>query len=217
MRSYTSNNQIIKKLRYNLKFVTTQINILYIINNMGHSSRSCYLTGLPITGDTPAVLIVMKMRDKLYDVSDGHLKKFGSTTLISNDGTELKFRPVWYPIHIIYDEYGGAKTIRNDENTEVLEKHYGLTIKQIIDIVCLGRKEGGYEGWAIWRKGKKIKTTKEEYDADFKDLLSYSAMWVHGDVYNELTNNRTNAYYDKFDVGAPELLNALGFEAVGID
>jgi len=272
---------------------------------MGHFSYTCKLSGLPITSGTPAVLIVMKMRDKLYDCSEKHLKKYGSTSLISNDGAQVKFRPVWFPIHFNYNDYGGAEDIRKDENTELLEKFYGLPIDTIMEVVTSGRKddgydgalkavkkpfnlpadyvkgerwfdryqrlendpmpcnypdvggshepewqEEGYEGWRVWRDGKIVKATKEEYDADFKlihehyaryqewektnpdptddygkpqyeerykELLTYSGMWVHGEFYDELTKNPTGEYFDKLDLGTPEILTALGFEEIEKD
>lgn len=75
---------------------------------MGHFSHSCKLSGLPITGNDPAVLIVMKMRDMLYNNGEDALRQYGSTSLISNDSTQVKFRPVWYPIYCNYNDYGGA-------------------------------------------------------------------------------------------------------------
>ena len=113
---------------------------------MGHFSYTCKLSGLPITGSTPAVLIVMKLRKKIYDNSESHLKKFGKTCLISNDGTQVKFQPVWFPIRANYNDYGGTEDIIKDDNTEALEKYYGLTIEQIMDIVTSGRKDDGYDG-----------------------------------------------------------------------
>lgn len=268
---------------------------------MGHFSYTCKLSGLPITGGDPAVLIVMKMRKNLYDNGEESLRKYGSTSLVSNDGTQLKFQPVWFPIYCNYNDYGGGEDIKKDDNTKALEDYYGITIEQIIEIVTHGRKddgygvpsifketpnlpddyvegedwfnryqrlendpmpfgngvypdvsgkynkeweEKGYEGWTISRDGEKIKATKEEYDADFKliheqyaryqeweknnpdptddygnpkykekykELLSYSGMWVHGEVYDELTNEPTDDDYTKLDLGTPELLNALGF------
>lgn len=268
---------------------------------MGHFSHNCKLTGLPITGGTPAVLIVMKPVNKLFDNSEEKLKKYGSTYMCSNEGTRLKFIPVWFPIVGKYDDYGCLEDIVEDDNTKALEEHYGLTIQELVNIVCSGRKddgfdddlkvikvpverpadmldgekhfnyyqrimndpmpcdghypdmsgkfnekwqEEGYEGWTVWRKGKKVKATKEEYDADFKiihdhyarynkwketnpdveddygkpqykeefkELLTYSGMWVHGDVYEQLTDHNTGGYFDKLDMGRPEVLNALGF------
>jgi len=275
---------------------------------MGHFSYSCYLSGLPITSGTPAALIVMRMRDRLYDNSEKHLRKFGQTNLISNEGTQVKFQPVWFPIFGDYDDYGGLENIQKDDNTAILEEYYGLTIEQIIAIVTSGRKDDGYDGdlkvikkpfnrpkdmkegedwfkyyqrtqndpmpcgypdvsgsydknghkvkekgycgWMVWRGGKKVRATKEEYDADFKlihehyarykawckenpdptddygnpqyeerykELLTYSGMWVHGTFYEELTKKAFLDDYDKVDLGHPSMMKALGFKEIGKD
>lgn len=259
---------------------------------MGHFSHCCKLSGLPITGGTPAVLIVMKPVDNLYDNSEERLKKFGSTYMCSNEGTRLKYSPIWFPIKGEYDSYGRLENIIKDDNTAILEKYYDLTIEQIMDIVCSGRKDDGYDDalkvikkpierpkdqlegekhfdyyqrimndpyplegcpdvsgnhegrWMIWRDGKKIKATKEQYDADFKllhehfaryqewskehpdlendrknvqyqkryhELLTYSAMWIHGEFYDKLTESSLKDEWNDLDFGRPELLNALGF------
>ena len=258
---------------------------------MGHFSHNCKLTGVPITGGQPVVLIVMKMIDNLYDNSEEHLRKYGSCYMCSNESTRLKFSPVWFPIFGDYDDYGGIKNIIEDDNTKILEEYYGLTIDEIMGIVCSGRKDDGYDGglkiikkpivipedwlenedhfhyyqrtqndpqpfdgkypdspggkYRVYRDGKMVETTKEEYDADFKlihdqyaryqkwknenpdpiddyghpsyeekyiDLLTYSGMWVHGKVYEELTKNKkVNDWYDSLELGTPALLNALGF------
>ena len=263
---------------------------------MGHFSHCCKLSGLPITGGTPVALIVMKPVKDLYDNSEKSLKQYGTTYMCSNEGTRLKYTPVWFPIIGEYDDYGRIENIVEDDNTKILEAYYGLNIQQIMDIVTSGRKddgyddalkvikkpiqrpkdqlegerhfeyyqrimkdpmpcdghypdvsgkweEKGYEGWTIWRDGKKIKATKEQYDADFKlihehyaryekwkkvnpdveddygkpeyeekfkELLSYSGMWIHGDVYDKLTESTKNDEYNKLDFGRPEVLNALG-------
>lgn len=54
-----------------------------------------------------------------------------------------------------------------------------------------------------------------QYEERYKDLLSYSAMWVHGDVYKRLTDIPNNDDYDKLDLGTPELLEYLGFKEIG--
>lgn len=260
---------------------------------MGHFSHSCKLTGIPITGGTPVVLIVMKHSNNLYDNSEESLMHYGKTYMCSNDGTRLKYMPCWFPIHGKYDEYGGIEDIVKDDNTEVLEKYYGLTIEHIMDIITSSRKDDGYDDnlkiikkpiqrpadqletedhfnyyqrimndpmpcgslypdvrnggekpWTVVRNGKRIPATQEEYDADFKlihdhyarytewkktnvdveddygkpdyeerykELLTYSGMWVHGDVYNKLTELSLKDAYDELDFGRPEVLNALGF------
>lgn len=257
---------------------------------MGHFSHCCKLTGLPITGGTPVALIVMKHRKNLYDNSEESLKQYGSAYMCSNDGTRLKYNPVWLPILGDYDDYGGIENIQEDANTKALEEYYGLDIQSLLDVVTCGRKDDGYsdsltvvkvprvypENWIkgekhyqyyqrtqgkpipfqhpqcpgdkffIFRDGKRIPATKEQHDADlkaiqehykeynewkttnpdpeddynkpqyqekYKELLTYSAMWVHGDVYTKLTEQKRKdgEFGNHLDYGRPELLNVLGF------
>lgn len=99
--------------------------------------------------------------------------------------------------------------------------------------------------YRVYRDGKMVDATKEEYDADYKliheqyaryqewkktnpdydddygnpqyqekyeELLTLSGMWIHGDLYEQLTNEKiTDVWRDGLDLGTPELLNALGF------
>ncbi len=261
---------------------------------MGHFSHCCKLSGLPIIGGTPVVLIVMKPVDNLYEYSHDNLKRYGSTYMCSNDTTRFKFSPVWFPIKGKYNDYGDIEDIVEDDNTKILESYYNLSIQEIISIVTSGRKSDGYdeslkiikkdvqrpanqlEGekhfdyyqrimndlmpfgngrypqspnnkLQIWRDGKYVDATKEQYDADFKlihehyaryqewsklnpdveddygkpeyldrykELLSYSGMWVHGELYDRLTAPAKNKIIDEYShlgFGRPELLNALGF------
>lgn len=260
---------------------------------MGHFSHNCKLTGLPITGGTPVALFPMVMRKHLYDNSEEHLRKYGSTYMCSNEGARLKFVPCMFPILGDYDDYGGIENIIEDDNTRAIEEYYGLTIQQVCDIITCARKDDGYSDalkvikkeivypsdwikgekhfdryqrlvkpmpfgngvypdmslggekpWTIVREGKRIPATKEEYDNDFKlihahykeyeewtktnpdverdfgnpqyqekyqDLIKISGMWIHGDVYRELTNEATGGWYDKLDLGTEGILESVGF------
>ena len=53
-----------------------------------------------------------------------------------------------------------------------------------------------------------------QYEDKYKELLTYSGMWVHGDFYRQLVSKRKTEkldYFDKLDIGTPELLESLGF------
>lgn len=231
---------------------------------MGHFSHCCKLTGVPITGGN-AVLIVMKPVKNLYDNSEETLRKYGSTYLCSNEGTRLKYLPIWFPIRGEYDTYGRLENIVEDDQTKILEEYYGLKIQEILDIICSGRKDDGYDDSlkiikkpfvypADWIQGekhyayyqrvtgdvldKKVKGEEQkhyaryqewtktnpdperdygnpQYVERYKELLTYSGMWIHGDVYNKLTsildNKKKDAYDDRVDLGVPAILEALGF------
>lgn len=183
---------------------------------MGHFSHNCKLTGVPITGGK-AVLIVMKPKSSLYDNSEEEIRKYGSTYMCSNDGTTLKFEPVWFPIMGEYNTYGNLENIVKNTNTRLLEEHYGLTIEEIVGILTCGRKRDGYSGDLNVIKKKPLNKDdfgKPEYEERYHELLTYSGMWVDGDVYEELTKekNTNSSYKDEIDLGTPGLLEYLGFE-----
>jgi hypothetical protein len=259
---------------------------------MGHFSMSCHLSGLPITGSTPACLILLKPSSTAKYVKGKN--EYGTTHYISNEGTQVFFDPFAFPIRGKYDDYGGLE-VDEDENTKILEKYFGLPIQDIINVVTSNRKDDGYddslkiikkkatypEDWIEGEKhfeyyqritgdkmpfgngnypdapggkfrsyvdGKKVEVSKEQYDADFKliheqyaryqewtkenpdpdddynkpqyeekhkELLSLSGMWVQRDFYEKLTQERTGEYFDKLDMGTPQILEALGFKRDG--
>jgi hypothetical protein len=260
---------------------------------MGHFTHNCKLSGVPIKDN--AVLIVMKPNPS-FKYIDNELKKYGKSSMISNDGPRMKFLPVWFPIRGKYDDYGRLENIVEDDNTKIISEYYELDIKSIVDTITSGRKDDGFDGsldiikkpkvlpngmkkgethfdfyqrimkdpmpnggrypqspnndYRVYRDGKYVSVSKEVYDADFKeihdhyarynkwketnpdttddygnpqyeerykDLLSYSAMWVHGDVYQRLTDIENTDDYDKLDLGTPELLEYLGFKEIGRD
>lgn len=182
---------------------------------MGHFSHNCKLTHVPITGG-PATLIVMKPTGRMYDNSDESLKTYGKTYLCSNDGPRMKYSPVWLPIHGQYDTYGGLENIVEDDNTKTLEKYYNLKIQEIVNIITSGRKDDGYDD-ALNKVKKKGKDEygKPNYQERYKELITYSGMWIHGDVYKELSNDKGINYFNQMDLGTPELLEVLGFKETG--
>lgn len=54
-----------------------------------------------------------------------------------------------------------------------------------------------------------------QYKERYKELVTYSGMWVHGKVYEEIANIKELNAYDKLDLGNRQLLEALGFEYTG--
>ena len=158
---------------------------------MGSFSHSCKLSGVPITGGTPAVLIVMKPGNDLYENSEKNLIKCGSTYMCSNSGTRLKFTPCWFPIRGNYDDYGGIEDIIEDDNTKVLETYYNMDIQDIMNVI----------------------TGREEPETPIEKTLSkLSGMWINRDVYDKLTEEATiEQFGNNLDFGNTDLLESLGF------
>ena len=108
---------------------------------MGHFSMTCGLSGLPITGSTPAILILMKGSSMLQYAKGS---EYGETNLISNEGPRLIYVPFAYPIKGRYDDYGGIE-VEEDDNTKVLEDYFGLPIQDLMNIVTSNRKSDGFD------------------------------------------------------------------------
>jgi hypothetical protein len=193
---------------------------------MGHFSHTCKLSKLPIVGGTNVVLFPMVMRDKLYEHSDESLRKYGTTYMCSNEGSRLKFIPCYLPIRGKYDDYGGIKDIIEDDGTEILENYFGLSIQEICNIITCNRKKDGYseslncikDTNTLDKNGKKFGEkgfedyNNPQYLERYKELLKVSGMWVHGDVYDKLTDkNYKIDEYNGLSLGNPNLLECLGF------
>ena len=145
---------------------------------MGHFSYSCRLSGLPITGGDKAVLIPLIPNGPRFSYSDEKLNKYGTTHYVSNDGENVFFRPAAFPIFGEYDSYGRLENIEKDDNTQALEKYFGLTIEQIVDVICSGRKDDGYDE-ALTVIKKKVKLAKDSIPGE-----------EHFDKYQRITGDK---------------------------
>lgn len=136
---------------------------------------SCHLSGLPITGSTPACLILLKPSYMAKYLREN--PEFGTTHYVSNEGTKVFFTPFAFPIRGQYDDYGGLE-VEEDENTKVLEKYFGLPIQDIINVVTSGRKDDGFDD--------ALKVIKKP--------ATYPADWIpgekHFDYYQRITGDK---------------------------
>ena len=181
---------------------------------MGHFSYSCKLTGLPITCGTPVVFIPLIPVSKTYLDYD-FKSKYGTANICSNEGPRTYFNPFCFPIKGTYDDYGGIEEIIEDDNTKILESFFNLSIQQIVDVICCNRKDDGFSGDldCIKKPNPENKDTygNPEYKKEYETLLSLSAIWIHGDVYDNLPLNNEDGDYGKIGLGKPEVLKHLGF------
>ena len=136
---------------------------------------SCHLSGLPITGSTPACLILLKPSSMAKYLKGDN--QYGTTHYISNEGTQVFFNPFAFPIRGRYDDYGGLE-VEEDDNTRILEKYFGLPIQDIINVVTSGRKDDGYDD--------DLKVIKKP--------VIYPADWIEGekhfDYYQRITGDK---------------------------
>jgi len=165
---------------------------------MGCYSVSCKLSNLPIVGYTSAVLIPLRPIDGHIEF-DFH-KDTGTTVICCNEGPLVYFHPCMYPIRGTYNDYGSLNDIIRDDNTDILEEYYGLTIEQIVGVLTSNRKDDGFD--------KRLCCIKDPSQPDefgepiylerYKDLIKISCNWIHGTLYDELTKT-THDGGDKFE------------------
>ena len=188
---------------------------------MGHFSYTCRLTGLPITGGTRVALIPL-IPNRMGFAED---KKYGKSVYVSNDGAQVFFHPLMFPIFGEYNEYGRIENIEKDDHTKILEKHFGLTIQEIADVICSGRKDDGFDDEleVVKTESKKERESagsddygKPSYKKKYEILLKASATWMHRDVYDGLAKaKQSRGHRDNVDLGVPSILKALGFVEQG--
>lgn len=185
---------------------------------MGHFSYTCRLSGLPITGGDKAVLIpLIPSNDSWYDNGEKQIRQFGRTSFVSNDGAQIFFKPLTLPVFGEYSGYGSLENIIEDDNTLVLEKHFGLTIQQIVDVICCGRKDDGYDDALDVVKTDSKKRGDDygnpKYKKEFQLLIKASGTWMRQEVYEGLAlQKKYKNYFDNLDIGVPSILNAVGFK-----
>ena len=184
---------------------------------MGCFSYSCQLSGLPITcGDAAVLIPLLPSKNNYYDNSESHIRQFGTASYCSNDGDGLFFRTAMLPIFGKYNDYGGLEEIREDDNTKTIEKYFDLTIQEVVNIICCGRTDDGYDDCLakIKEDGEDV-YGKPRYKERYNLLVKMSATWIRGEVYDGLIKNKRENYYPPTGFGNTILLDALGFEYIG--
>lgn len=183
---------------------------------MGSFSYTCHLSGLPITSGTPCVILPMLPKTHWgYDCAQSKLINYGKGSLVSNDGANLYFEEMCFPIFGTYNDYGGIEDIEQDDNTKFLEKFFELPIETIAEVLCDGRRDewqkndNSYtEAGVLWdKKNKKPKHKNHSL------LIRSSITWYRRDVYDKLTSSTIKSwdYSDRLDIGVHGVLTALGF------
>ncbi len=183
---------------------------------MGSFSYTCQLSGLPITaGDRCLILPIIPKDHWGYDSSQKSLTKFGQGSLVSNDGANLYFDELCFPIFGTYNDYGGLEDIEKDDNTKVLEHYFGLPIEKIVDCILDGRKDS----WFVDDDQFKFSALTDTIDLTKNKnqilLVRASATWLRADLYEKLANTTLGKdHYDKIDLGVHGLLKSIGFELI---
>jgi len=98
---------------------------------MGSFNVACSISKISISGGTPVAFIPLEVtKYPSYKIGDcNHMLIY----------SHCFYAPVTLPIFGEYDDYGGIEYLIRDKNLEIVEEHFGKTIKEIRDVNNLGR------------------------------------------------------------------------------
>lgn len=151
---------------------------------MGSWSVSCGISNIAITSGNACVLLPVQ-------------KARGSET--------RTWQPATLPIFGKYNDYGGIEEIVKDDNTALIEEHFGVSIDEFATFLVDGKfTYGREEAGVVMGRMKNLKEA-EEWQFMWIDRQVYDFMSVHSDLY----------YKGYMDYGTPEMLELMGFKKVG--
>lgn len=101
---------------------------------MGSFNVSCSISNLSITPGTRCALIPLIRNKYHYPGPD----RIGSM-FVSDSMPAHFFYPFSFPIFGKYDDYGRIRDVERNQTVETLEKFFGVTIEQLVDILTSGR------------------------------------------------------------------------------
>jgi hypothetical protein len=150
---------------------------------MGSWSVSCGISNIAITSGNKCVLLPLK-------------KSKGSET--------RNWQAACLPIFGEYNDYGGIEEIDEDDNTKLIEEHFGITIAEFCEFLVDGKfTYERDEADEILQKINKIDNVEE-----------MRFMWIDRQVYDFMIINHDKYYKGYNNYGTPEMLKLLGFEFV---
>lgn len=155
---------------------------------MGSWSVNCGISNIAITSGNKCVILPLK----------------------ENRGHETRaWQPATLPIFGEYNDYGGLEKIETDDNTELIEKHFGVSIDEFIVFLVDGKFTYGREE-AI-EVSAKIENINQER---IKEIKNWRFMWIDRQVYDFMIINMDEWHKGVLDYGTSEMLKLLGFEFV---
>jgi hypothetical protein len=152
---------------------------------MGSWSVYCGISQLVITSGKPCVFLALKK---------------------SSLGEYDRLSPATLPIFGEYDDYGGMENIVEDENTRLIEEHFGCTIHEFCYFFTRGCISDGEDDFP-----KKLKEVEE--------IKNWEFMFIDRQVYNFMSSYTPYGYYGKghLDFGEESILKLIGFTYIGIN
>lgn len=129
--------------------------------------------------------------------------------LIENSNYEgyLPYIPATLPIFGKYDGYGGIKDIVQNDNTRLIEDHFGITIDKFCSYLINGKFTYGRE---------EVESIFDEAK-NSNELEKMRFTWIDRKVYDFMSSFLENGYggAGDLDMGNKYLLEHIGFEYLG--
>lgn len=122
----------------------------------------------------------------------------------SVDSETREWKPATLPIFGRYNDYGGIEDIVKDDNTEFIEKHFGVSIDDFCTFLVDGKFT--YDRDEAKDVTKNIKNIEEIQDWRF--------MWIDKQVYDYMKIFNDKWYKGHNDYGTPKFMELFGFELV---
>lgn len=151
---------------------------------MGSWSVSCGISNIAITSGNECVLLPIK---------ENKTKENG------------KWSPATLPIFGQYNDYGGIEHIVIDDNTKLIEDHFGISIDEFCTFLVDGKFTYDRE---------EAKAILDKISDNIDDIVSWRFMWIDKKVYDFMTKDHNDYYKGQLDYGTKEFLNLFGFEFV---
>lgn len=170
---------------------------------MGSFSASCGMSKLPITSNEQIVFVALQ---PVKQYSKNKSLELPSKHLIHSQ--EPLYNSFFLPIEGEYNTYGGLDNIVKNDNTKLLEEHYGKSIEQIFDTMTCGR--GIFDSYSDINKIWNIKLYETNTLETFKklgfELIKIDNKEVmYNKEFNLKISNDDNS--DKFEISKNYILN----------
>ena len=113
----------------------------------------------------------------------------------------IPYQPATLPIFGEYDDYGGLENIKEDENTKLIEEHFGISILEFTKI---------FTDWFTYKRDEMEDVIAKM--KNFDEMEKWKFMFIDKKVYDFMSTNVFEKGHLEF--GNPELLTLLGFEYI---
>jgi len=150
---------------------------------MGCWSVCCGISNIAITDGNECVILPLKKNKSLE---------------------YREWQPATLPIFGEYNDYGGMDDIVKDDNTAMIENHFGISIEEFVTFLVDGKHT--YDRDEAKEVYEKIKNNKELEDWRF--------MWIDKKVYDYMIVFNDKYHKGYMDYGTKEMLTIMGFTKV---